>query len=90
MIFEAGTQYLLAVVKILGANEANDRVDEHGGEVAGNGIRARLAGLLIDAVMRIRRERASLAGFEIHHVLTNRAASKFRMRPVSLQQAGRG
>ena len=41
-------------------------------------VRPRFAGLLIHAVMRVRRERAALAGFEIHHVVAHRAAPQLQ------------
>ncbi len=41
-------------------------------------VSARLARLLIHAVMRVGRKRAALPGFEIHHVIANRAAAQFQ------------
>ena len=41
---------------------------------ARHGVGARLAGLLVDAVMRVGRERAALPGLEVHHVVADRAA----------------
>ena len=49
VIFEAGAEDLLAVVEVFGADEADDGVDEHGVEVAGDGVGAGLAGLLVDS-----------------------------------------
>ena len=43
-------------------------------ELAGDGVGARLERLLIDAVMGVGRERAALAGLEVHDVVPDRAA----------------
>ena len=43
-------------------------------------VGARLAGLLIHAVMRIGRKRAALPGFEVHDVLADRAALQLARR----------
>ena len=76
MIFEAGAEDLLAAVEVLGPDEADDGVDEHGLETAGNGVGAGLAGLLIDAVMGVGGERAALAGLEVHDVVANFTAAE--------------
>ena len=54
VVFEAGAQDLLAVVEILGADEADDGVDEHRVEVAGDGVGAGFEGLLVDALTTVR------------------------------------
>ena len=59
VVFQAGADDLLAVVEILGADEADHGVDEQRLEMAGNGVGAGLAGLLVDAVVGVGRERAS-------------------------------
>ena len=48
VVFEAGAEDLLAVVEILGADEADDGVDQHGAEAAGDGVGAGFEGLLVD------------------------------------------
>ncbi len=47
MIFKTGARDLLAVVEVLGADEADDGVDEHGFEVTGYRVGTGLEGLLI-------------------------------------------
>ena len=39
-------------------------------------VSARLAGLLVDAMMRVGGKRAALAGFEVHHVLARACSSR--------------
>ena len=68
VVFEAGAEDLLAVVEVLGADEADDGVDQHGLEVAGDGVGAGFEGLLVDAVVGVGGERAALAGFEVQDV----------------------
>ena len=68
VVFEAGADDLFAVVEIFGADEADDGVDEHRVEVAGDGVGAGFEGLLVDAVVGVGGERAALAGFEVHDV----------------------
>ncbi len=77
VVFEAGAHDLLAVVQILGSDEADHRVHQHGLEVARDGVGAGLAGLLVDAVMGVGGERAALAGFEVHDVVAEVAALQF-------------
>ena len=74
VILQTGADDLLTVVEIFRADKTDHRIDQQRIKMAGNGIGARFAGLLIDAVMRIGGEGASLAGFEIHHVVAEGAA----------------
>ena len=62
------------------------RVDQQRRERARDGVGARLDGLLVDAVMRIGRQRAALAGLEIHHVVAERAALQRQRRLARLAQ----
>ena len=55
MVFETGALNLLAVVQIFGTDEADDGVDQHRREVAGQPVRARFQSLLIDSVMGVGR-----------------------------------
>jgi hypothetical protein len=57
-----------ACVKIFGTDEADDRVDEHRREFARYRIGARLERLLVDAMMRIRRQRRALHPGKIGNV----------------------
>ena len=70
MVFEAGAEDLLAVVKILGADEADYGVDQHGAIATGDRIGARLQCLLVDSMMGIGGEAAALASLEVHDVVT--------------------
>ena len=90
VIFEAGAEDLLAVVEVLGADEADDGVDEHGLEAAGDGVGAGFAGLLVDAVMGVGGERAALAGFEVHDVVADGARGEARAPAGGLHRAERG
>ncbi len=58
MILEPGADDLLAVIEILGADEANDGVDEQRPILACNRIGAGFERLLVDAVVRVGRKRA--------------------------------
>ena len=61
-------------------------VDQQRIELARDRVRAHFAGLLIDAVMGIRRQRAALPGFEIHQVIAHRAAIQRQRRFIRLLQ----
>src|SRR5579864_4477291 len=69
MIFEPGTRNLPFVEEILRPNEANYAVHEKRLERASDAIGAGFQGKLIDAMMSLGRQRAALAGFEVHHVI---------------------
>ena len=55
VVLEAGPRDLFAVIQVLGADEADDRVHEERFEAARDGVRAGFERLLIDAVMGARR-----------------------------------
>ena len=76
MVLQPGTDDFLAVVEIFRADEADDRIDEQGRITARDRIGARLHGLLIDAVVRARRQRRALAGLEIHEIGAGRRAAQ--------------
>ncbi len=82
VIFQAGANDLALVVEIFRADEADNGVDEERIERTGNAIGARFQRQLVDAVMRVGGERASLPRFEIHHVV---AAPGHIARPVMIQ-----
>jgi hypothetical protein len=82
MVLETRANDLLAVVKIFGANEPYDRVDEQRRELARYRVGARFESLLVDATTRVRRERRTLSGLEIHHILAERAR-RFNERAIS-------
>ena len=86
VILEAGADDLLAVVEILGADEADDGVDEQRLELARDGVGACFERLLVDAVMGIGRERRALAGLEVHDVVADRAALEAEGRLAPLFQ----
>jgi hypothetical protein len=75
MILEPRPGDLLAVEQVFRADEADDRVHQQGREFPRHGIGARLDGLLVDAVMRLGREGAALAGLEIHDVVADAPAA---------------
>jgi len=72
---------LLAVIEIFRTDETDDAVDQSGSKARATRVSARLAGLLIDAMMGIGRQRGALPGLEIHDVVTGRAAPE---RPAGL------
>ncbi len=69
VVFQAGADDLLAVVQVLGTDEADHGVHQERLEVTSHRIGAGLAGLLVDAVVGVGRERAALAGLEVHQVV---------------------
>src|SRR5436309_2628837 len=79
---EAGAGDLLAVEQVFGPDESDHGIDQQRLEWTRHRIGARLERLLVDAVMRIGRERAALSGLEIHHVVADRTATK-RQRGVA-------
>ena len=74
MILEAGSDDLLAIEEIFRADEADDGIDQQRLEQPRDAIGAGFQRLLIAAVMRARRQRAALAGFEIHHIVADGSA----------------
>src|SRR5215471_1165549 len=83
MILQPRADDLLAVKKIFRPDETDDAVDQKRIEGARHRVSARLAGLLIDSMMRIGRQRGPLSGLEIHDVVADRAAPE---RPASLMR----
>ena len=69
VIFKTGTDDLLAVVQVFGADKTDHGVHQKRLEMSGHGVGAGFAGLLIDTVVSVGREGAALAGFEIHQVV---------------------
>ena len=57
-----------------------------GSNRARHGVGASLERLLIDAVMRVGRQRAALPGLEVHHVVADRAACSDERRVARLAQ----
>ena len=90
VVFEAGAEDLFAVGEVFGADEADHGVDEHGRELAGDGVGAGFAGLLVDSVMGVGGESAALAGLEVHDVVADGAAIELRGRPGGLLREERG
>ena len=80
MVLKPGADDLLAVVEIFGPDEADDRVHQQRLELARDGIGAGFERLLIDAVMRVRRQRRALPRLEVHAVVADRAALERRAR----------
>ncbi|MCY1218751.1 hypothetical protein D9M72_307010 [compost metagenome] len=90
VVFEPGTNDLLAVVQVLGADEADHGVDEQRLVAPRQRIGAHLAGLLVDAEVGVGRERAALAGLEVHEVVADGATRERLRRGVGLvEQSGR-
>ena len=52
----------------------------------GDCIGTRLEGLLIDPVVRVRRQSRTLAGLEVHHVLADRTPAEFPCSLLGLRQ----
>src|SRR5262249_24456665 len=73
VILQSGTRDLFAVEQIFRSDESNHGIDQQRLEAPRDRIGARLECLLIYPVMCICRERAALAGFEIHYVIADRA-----------------
>src|SRR5271167_4999947 len=73
MVFESSADDLPFVVQILRADEADDTVDEKRMEGARDSVGSRFERELIDSVMRLGGESATLAGFEVHRVISHPA-----------------
>ena len=80
MVFQTGTDNLLAVIQILRPNETDNRVHEKRLETPRDGISARFQSLLVNAEMRVRGKTRALSGLEIHHVISHRSATKTSRR----------
>ena len=70
--------------------KADDGVDQQRLECACDGVGARLAGLLVDAVVGVGRQRAALAGLEVHDVVAERRRARGRAPPRVLRAAAPG
>ena len=84
MVLEPCPQNLFAVVEILGPDEPDDRVDDQRLIVPRDGVRARLARLLVDAVVGVGRERRALARLEVHDIVADCAAPERECRIARL------
>ena len=76
MVLKPGAGDLFAIVQILRTDKSHHRIGQERCIAPGHGIRARLAGLLVYAMMCIRRECAPLAGFEVHRILSDRPTTQ--------------
>ena len=74
VILQAGTGDFLTVKQVLRADKTHHGIHQQRLEFACDGIGACLAGLLIQPVMRVRRERAALPGLKVHDVIAHAAA----------------
>src|SRR5262249_48758806 len=88
MVLEPGAADLPPVIEIFGPDEADHGVDEERLELPRHRIGVRLKRLLVDAVMSVGRERAPLAGLEIHHVVADRAAFERKRRLAAFLESG--
>jgi hypothetical protein len=86
VVFQAGTDDLLAVVEVLGADKTDHGVDQKRFEMAGHRVGAGLAGLLVEAMVRAGRERTALAGFKVHEVVAEGAAFEAQAGVVAFLQ----
>ncbi len=87
VVLQPGADDLLAVVEVLRADEADHGVDQKRLEAPGDAVGARLAGLLVDAVVGVGRQGAPLAGLEVHDVVADAAALERQRRlPRLLEQ----
>ena len=73
MVLKSRADDLLAVVEVLGADEADDRVHEQWLERTRHRVGPRLAGLHVHPPVTAAGERAPLPRLEVHHVLPHRA-----------------
>ena len=78
VVFQTCADNLLAVVKVLGSDEADDRVDHERVELPGKAVTARFHGNLICAIVRIGGELAALACLKIHDVRALGGAALFQ------------
>ncbi len=74
VILKPGTDNLFAVEQVFRADKTNHSVDQQRAEFARHGISTDFAGLLIQTVMGIGRQRTALPGFKVHDVVTHSAA----------------
>nr|GEU28151.1 hypothetical protein [Tanacetum cinerariifolium] len=74
MVFQPGAHDLLAVVQVFGPDEAHHRIDQQWLEFTGHRVRARLARLLVHAVVGIGGQGAALPRFKIHDVVADSTA----------------
>ncbi len=86
VILQAGADDLLAVVEVLGADEADHGVHQQRPEFARHGVGAHLAGLLIDAMVGACRKSTALPRLEIHEVVAQGAAALRQPRFVTFLQ----
>src|SRR5579862_7040581 len=71
MILKTCADNLSLVAQIFRANESDNAVHKKRFKRARNSVRPSFQRQLINSVMRLRRERATLAGLEVHRVLTD-------------------
>src|SRR6516225_20593 len=69
MVFEARSSDLPFIEQVLRANESYDAVHQEGFEGSRDSVSSGLKRQLVHSMMRLGRQGASLAGFEIHHVV---------------------
>ena len=90
VVLEAGADDLLAVVEVLRPDEADDGVGQQRLERPRHAVGARLAGLLVDAVVGVGGQRAALAGLEVHDVVAEGAALQRQRRLAGPRPAAPG
>ena len=88
VVLQAGADDLLAVIKVFGADEADDGVGQQRLERARDAIGAGLAGLLVHAVVGAGGKRAALAGLEVHDVVAQGPAPKRQRSRAGLGEQG--
>lgn len=86
MVLKPRTDDLLAVVEILRSDKAHDGVHQQTVKGAGNRIGTYFHGLLVDAMVTVRRQGRALPRLKIHRVLAHRAASERTGGVLSLAQ----
>nr|ART89803.1 hypothetical protein [uncultured bacterium] len=86
VVFESGADDLLAVVQVLGPDEADDRVGQQWLELACDRVGPRLERLLIDTMMGAGRECRALPGLEVHDIVADRSALERTRRIVGFAQ----
>jgi hypothetical protein len=89
VILERGPRDLRPVLEVLGADEADDGVDQERPVAPGQAVAAGLDRQLIGAVVGRARQRRALAGLEVHDVGAARGALGLHQRPGVVEQRHR-
>ena len=86
VILQTGANDLLGVIEIFRPDEADHGVDQQRAKLTRHGVGPHFQGLLVDTVVRVGRQCAALAGFEVHDIVTDRAARQRACRVQAFTQ----